>query len=432
MRISVFGLGYVGSVTGAALAKCGHSVTGVDLAEQKTDAFSKGEAPVVEEGLAECLRQGHSAGRIAATTSCEQAVNASDVSLVCVGTPSRPDGRTDISQVARVCNDIARAVKSKGTPHVVVLRSTIPPGTTAECTLAFQEILGPLPAHIAFNPEFLREGAGLRDFFDPPYTVVGTESELAEQTLRDMYSPVGGDFLAVPIAVAEMVKLVANAWHATKITFANEIGRISKHHQVDGRVVMELITKDLKLNVSPAYMRPGFAFGGSCLPKDVRALDAMGRREAISVPLLRALLDSNQRQIEDAAQLVLRHGIREIGLLGLAFKPGTDDLRESPAVALAEILVGKGCRLRIFDPSVVESQLFGANLAFVERHLPHLAELLADRDEIIDHSGLLVVTNGTDEYRDVIHAARPESPVVDLSGAFAEPPQGRPYEGIAW
>jgi GDP-mannose 6-dehydrogenase len=433
MRVSIFGLGYVGSVSAAALARCGHHVIGVDIAPDKVDAFARGVPPVHEEGLADALRLAHEQGRIQATTSLEEAVNCSEISLICVGTPTRADGAPELGYVTRVCEDLGNAIATKRSHHLVVLRSTVPGGTTALCRSLLQERAGVDLVEVAFNPEFLREGCALSDFFDPPYTILGVTDERAEAKLRELYRDVSGEVIVTSLEQAEMVKLAANAWHATKITFANEIGQLAKQLNLDGRGVMNLLVRDTKLNVSPAYLRPGFAFGGSCLPKDVRALSSIARRSALAVPLLDSLLTSNQKQIESAAALVLSYGKRDVGILGLAFKPGTDDLRESPAVILSELLLGKGSRLKVFDPVVREAKLVGANQAFVTVRLPHLAELMVDTTrELLEHARVLVVTNPMPVYRELALQASPDVVIVDLCGAFKTPPEGRIYVGAAW
>lgn len=433
MKISIFGLGYVGSVSAAALARCGHQVIGVDVAPDKVESFARGVPPVHEEGLAEALRVAHEQGRIQATTSLEEAVSATELSLICVGTPTRADGTPELGYVTRVCESLGNAIATKRSQHLVVLRSTVPVGTTAMCRSMLHSLADKEFVDVAFNPEFLREGCALKDFFDPPYTILGVSDAGAEAKLRELYRDVSGEVLITSLEQAEMVKLAANAWHATKITFANEIGQLAKKLAVDGRSVMELLIGDKKLNVSPAYLRPGFAFGGSCLPKDVRALSSVARYSTVAVPLLDSLLISNQQQIESAATLILSHGTRDVGLLGLAFKPGTDDLRESPAVVLAERLLGKGSRLRVFDPIVRQAKLVGANRAFVNVHLPHLAELMVDTGrEFLEHARVLVITNTTPEYRELALQASADAVIIDLCGAFKTPPPNRRYIGIAW
>jgi GDP-mannose 6-dehydrogenase len=433
MQVSVFGLGYVGAVTLACLSRDGIGVIGCDVSPEKVAMVKDGKSPIIELGLSELLVNGIKTGLLTATTSAAEAVAASDVSFISVGTPSRPEGGTDLSYVVRVCAQIGEAVMKKGKAHVVVLRSTMMPGSTAECAAILRRHAGNVPVHVAFNPEFLREGTAIKDYDAPAYTIIGTDDPVAEKALRDVYGGVNAPVIVCATETAEMIKYAANAWHATKITFANEIGRIAKGMKIDGREVMEIIVKDTKLNVSPAYMRPGFAYGGSCLPKDVRALAYLGRVRGIPLPLLDALAVSNRSQVDWAGELTLKRGKRRVGILGLAFKPGTDDLRESPAVDLSERLIGKGLDIRIFDRGVSEAKLVGANKAFIEKHIPHLSALLvATHEDFIKHSEIVVITHGAPEFRALLAKLDPAVPVVDLAGAKNLLAQHRDYEGIAW
>ncbi|MCX7887220.1 MAG: UDP-glucose/GDP-mannose dehydrogenase family protein [Verrucomicrobiae bacterium] len=403
MKISVFGLGYVGSVTAACLARDGHKVIGVDVNPEKVSRVARGEPPVIEPGLGELLAEGVRAGRISATISAVDAVQATEVSLVSVATPSRPDGAPDLAALDAVCAQIGKAVDAKGSRHIVVIRSTVQPGTTQRCEGLIRQFAGAIPVHVAFNPEFLREGSAVADFLAPPYTIIGTTDPLAEQAVRELYGTIPAPVIVTEPAVAELVKLAANAWHATKICFANEIGRLAAGAAVSGRKVMDILVQDTKLNTSAAYLRPGFAFGGSCLPKDVRSLLHFARHHNVEVPLLAAIHRSNQVPIERAVERVLAQGKPRVGMLGLAFKPGSDDLRESPAVELAERLIGKGCDVRILDPTVHGSKLVGANRAYVEQHLPHLSKLLvADAKELVRHAELLLLMHDTAEFRAVV------------------------------
>jgi len=407
MKISIFGLGYVGSVNAACLARDGHTVVGVDVNPDKVARMSRGESPVTEAGLDELLAAGVRAGRISATISALEAVAATEISLISVATPSRADGTLDLAALEAVCAQIGRAVDAKAARHVVVIRSTVFPGTTERCAVILRQFAQKTPVHVAFNPEFLREGAAVADFDAPPYTIIGTTDAVAERALRELYGTIRAPVFVCEPAVAELVKLVSNAWHATKICFANEIGRLAAAASVDGRKVMEIFAQDTKLNVSAAYLRPGFAFGGSCLPKDVRSLTSFARLNNIETPLLSSLKRSNQIPIERAVERVMALGKRQIGLLGLAFKPGTDDLRESPAVELAERLIGKGCDVRILDPAVRAAKLIGANRAYIQQHLPHLASLLAaDAAELLRHAEALVVVHDTAEFRALAQQAR--------------------------
>jgi GDP-mannose 6-dehydrogenase len=433
MKISVFGLGYVGAVTLACLSRDGIPVIGVDVNPEKVKMLAQGQAPIIELGLSELLLAGVESGRLRATTSALDAIMETDATLISVGTPSQTSGALTLSVVYKVCEEIGAAIARKGRPHTVIVRSTVLPGTTLKCAEILQQCAGDVPVHVAFNPEFLREGTAIQDYDAPPYTVIGTEDLAAENVLREMYATVQAPVIVTHPSAAEMIKLAANAWHATKISFANEIGRIAKSLGVDGREVMNILVQDTKLNISTAYMRPGFAYGGSCLPKDVRALTYFGKVENVAVPLLESLDQSNWAQIELAAQRVLATGKRRIGLLGLAFKSGTDDLRESPAVELAELLMGKGCDLRILDTAVRQARLIGANREYIEHRIPHLSSLLVETPvELLEHSDAIVVTHGAAEFRDIISMIDPHVPIIDLAGILRVVPEGKTYDGIAW
>lgn len=423
MKISIFGLGYVGTVTAACLAQDGHEVIGVDVNPQKVALLNAGVSPIVEPELGQLLSEGVAAGRIACTKDSEEAVMASDISLISVGTPSLENGESDLSYVFEVCKEIGAAVYRKGTPHVIVLRSTVPPGTLEHCRTLLGDVVSSAPIHFAFNPEFLREGSAVRDYYMPPYTVIGTEDPVAKEAVQRMYAAVKAPLIVVEPAVAEMVKYVANAWHAAKVTFANEVGRIAKAFRVDGREVMNIIVQDTKLNVSPAYMRPGFAYGGSCLPKDLNALLHCARKMDISVPLLSTIPVTNSLQIELGAQEILRSGARRISIFGLAFKAGTDDLRESPAVLLVKRLLGEGCEVKIYDSAVYQACLMGTNLAYIQRNLPHLKSLLvAEPHQALEDVDLAVVTQTNPALRQALRDAPKEIQVLDLAGIFATEP----------
>lgn len=433
MRVSIFGMGYVGLVTAACLYRNGHTVIGVDIDQQKINMLSEGKSPIVEPGLPELLKAGVDEGKITASTSAVDAITKTDISLICVGTPSRSDGAQNLSFVHRVSHQIGEAIKEKGSEHTVVLRSTVTPGTTLRVRDIIEEVTGPDQVHVAFNPEFLREGSSIQDFDNPPYTVIGALDETADKHLREIYAGVSGPVITTEPTVAELIKMTANAWHATKITFANEIGRLAKLAGVDGREVMNIIMQDTKLNVSKAYMRPGFAYGGSCLPKDVRALSFLGRMENTPVPLLDSLERSNSSHIAHALHLVQATGKRKIAMLGLAFKSDTDDLRESPAVELAERLIGKGYDLLIHDPAVQEAKLMGANKAYIESMVPHLSGLLvSDPAELVEHAEVVLITHGDKTFAGLLDQFSADVAVVDVTGYHAEKPEGREYVGIAW
>jgi len=433
MRISVFGLGYVGVVTGACLARDGHEVIGVDVNNDKVKAISAGQSPIVEPGLAKLLCQGVVAGRIRATTDAARAVHESEVSLISVGTPSSGRGAPFLGHVLGVSAEIGDAVASKRAPHVVVLRSTVPPGTMTRCAEIVSERAREAQVAFAFNPEFLREGSAIADFDHPSYTIIGTHAADAEAAVRCMYAAVEAPFVVVSPEVSEMVKYVANCWHAAKIGFANEVGRVAKSFGVDGRVVMDIIARDTKLNVSPAYMRPGFAYGGSCLPKDVRALLYYAQQMGVQLPILAALPLSNEAQIEAAVDLVLATQPKRVTVFGLAFKANTDDLRESPAVPLVKRLLGEGCEIRIYAPDVNKARLMGTNLSYIREHIPHFEHLLVDdANDAVAWAEAVVVTHPQAQFSQALDQAPAGRRVIDLAGMFAERPQRFEYDGIAW
>ena len=393
MKVSVFGLGYVGTVGAVCLARDGNYVVSVDVNPDKVAMVTHGRSPVVEPGLQDLLERAVKSGRLEATKSAYDAVMSTDVSFIAVGTPSQPDGSLDVSVVLKVCDQIGAAVAAKGGQHVVVIRSTVPPGTAARCGEILRKHSKKSLIPVAFNPEFLREGTAIKDYATPAYTIIGTTDPEAERVLREIYATVPAPIIVTMPSVAETIKLVSNAWHATKVAFANEIGRLGSTLQFDAAEVMDILVRDSKLNISSAYLRPGFAFGGSCLPKDLRALTYAARTQNIELPLLSSLVPSNQAQINSALAEILATEKRRIGLVGLAFKQGTDDLRESPALELAERLIGKGRELRIFDPAVCEANLVGANRRFMESKLPHLSRLLVSSAvDLLEHSELVVLT----------------------------------------
>ncbi|GAB2813633.1 nucleotide sugar dehydrogenase [Actinocorallia aurea] len=397
MRVSVFGLGYVGCVSAACLAELGHDVVGVDVNPVKLDLLSRGVAPLVEADIGELTEKAARSGRLTVTADGAAAVAATDVSLVCVGTPSAPNGSLSTEYLERVAEQIGGALAGRDGPrHTVVIRSTMLPGTC-------ERLLAPLlEKHsggvagtdfgLAVNPEFLREGSSVRDFFAPPKTVIGELDPASGDVVAALYEGLPGEVLRVPVAVAEMTKYADNSFHALKIAFANELGSICRALGVDSGPVMDVFLSDRKLNISPAYLRPGFAFGGSCLPKDVRGLVHAAHRADVAVPLLDHLLPANEAHLARALRLVEETGRRRIGLFGLSFKPGTDDLRESPLVELAERLLGKGYDLRIYDANVSLSRLMGANRDYMRARLPHLGELLSsDAAEVLDHAEVCVI-----------------------------------------
>ena len=436
-RVSVFGLGYVGAVSVACLADHGHDVIGVDVDPDKVDAIGAGRCPIVEAGLEDLLRAGIESGRGRATTDTAEAVAGSDVSFICVGTPSQANGSLDLSYVQRVSEEIGAALAAKDAFHVVVARSTMLPGSTEEVVVpALESASGKRRGGdfaVAFNPEFLREGTSIADFHDPPFTVIGSDDDRAIEAVRELYAGVEAPVVTVPLKVAEMVKYACNAFHGLKVTFANEIGNLCKQQGIDSHAVMDLFCRDQKLNLSPYYLKPGFAFGGSCLPKDLRALLYHGRQLDTRTPTLESILPSNERQIDIAYQMVRRTGCRRIGVLGFSFKAGTDDLRESPMVALIEMLIGKGYEVAIYDRNVSLAKLTGANRAFIEKEIPHINALMRETiDEVLADSELLVIGNKGEEFKDALAHLRDEQIVLDLVRISDTPLDHPSYSGIAW
>ena len=436
--VSVFGLGYVGCVSAACLAKEGHTVIGVDVSPAKVDMLNAGTATIVEVGIGELVTEMRAAGRLSATTSAADAVFRSSVSLICVGTPSANNGSIDLVYIERVCNDIGVALRDKRERHTVVVRSTVLPGTTESLVIPTLERASGKRAGVDFgvamNPEFLREGTSIRDFYDPPFTLVGTGDPCAAEAVQGLYATVGGASHVTSTGVAEMVKYVCNSFHGLKIGFANEIGNICKALGVDSHEVMRIFCLDTKLNLSPAYLRPGFAFGGSCLPKDLRALSYRAKTLDIDTPVLSAALLGNRNQIARAYDMVLATGSRRVGILGLAFKSGTDDLRESPMVSLVEMLIGKGINIAIYDREVRSARLIGANKDYIEREIPHIWSLMQpDVPSVLEGADVVVIGNGSPEFRQIEPQLRPGQIVVDLVRAFgSKVSNGNGYRGICW
>ncbi len=438
MRVSVFGIGYVGAVSAACLANDGHDVIAVDTNRQKVAAINAGQSPVVEEGLADLIRQGVEAGRLRATADGAEAIAGTDLSFVCVGTPSLANGNLDLTFVIRACEEIGRAMATKAGFHAVVVRSTMLPGSTTKVVTPILERFSGKKAGDGFGaaiyPEFLREGSAIRDYYEAATIVLGADDERTLTMLREATKALRGREFLLDAATAEMVKYANNAWHATKVVFANEIGEVCKSLVLDSHRVMDILCSDTRLNVSPAYMRPGFAFGGSCLPKDLRALLHKARSLDAECPMLGSLLPSNERQVRRAFDMVQAAGGRRVGLVGLSFKGGTDDLRESPAVELAERLYGKGYDIRIFDHNVCFSRLTGANLAFIQSRFPHLSSLLTDDlDAVARHAETLVVTQREIGAGRSLPPLRGDQVMIDLARLpGAERPSCGRYEGIGW
>ena len=424
MRVSVFGLGYVGCVTAAGLARAGHDVIGVDVSEEKVGMVNAGRSPLVEPGLGELMARVVGAGRLRATTSAKEAIASSDVALVCVGTPGRPNGSLDVRALESVSRDIGEALRERATPFTVVVRSTVLPGTTDTTVVPALQAAGALRSgstlSVAVNPEFMREGSSLRDFARPPFTLVGCEDPATASLVRGLYADVEAPFVHVSLRTAETVKYVSNAFHALKVCFANEIGDVSEALGADAQEVMRVLAMDRKLSISEAYLRPGFAFGGSCLPKDLRALLYAARTNDVLPTLLSSILPSNQAQLERGVQAVLDTGKRRVGVLGLAFKEGTDDLRESPMVSLVETLIGKGCDVRILDRSVSVARLVGANRRYIEEQIPHIASLMCGSVEaLLEHAEVLVVGTADHDAELVLAGSTRRHVIVALSRGAA-------------
>ena len=438
MKISVFGLGYVGAVSCACLPELGHEVIGVDTNPLKVRMISDGQSPVVEEGINELIMVATQSGKLRATLDLEDAVLNTDVSLISVATPSNADYSPNLSAVDAVITSIGHALRKKDGNHVIVLRSTVPPGVTESRFLPLLEKSSGKRVgegvSLVFNPEFLREGSSVKDFHKPPQTIIGSFDERGYETLEAMYQGLPGAFVRTTPAVAESVKYLCNVFHALKIVFANEAGSVLKAYGLDGGEVMKIFCQDTQLNISSAYMRPGFAFGGSCLPKEVKGFVTLARNVNVQIPALGGLLDSNEMHLKRAYEIIARHGRKKVALFGLAFKPGTDDLRDSPLVALAERLLGKGFEISIFDSFVKLSRLLGKNKEFIEAEIPHLDRLLKeDAAEVLRDAEVIVVGHADAATRRLIAEQSAGKRIVDLSG-YADLRQlpGVDYEGICW
>src|SRR6185369_9172328 len=393
---------------------------------------------IVEEGIQELTAQVVATGRVAVTDNIGSAIRDTNVSFVCIGTPSSPNGSQDLTAIRRVMESIGSALATKKSFHTIVLRSTVQPGTLNE---SVRPILANASGKVVdqdfglcFQPEFLREGTSIEDYDNPPFTVVGTESSRSADVLRELFGHLPCEFISTSIGVAELLKYACNAFHAVKVTFANEIGRLSKSVNVDARQVMDLVCRDKRLNISPAYLKPGFAFGGSCLPKDLRALTYVGKQRDVTVPMLGSVMGSNRAHIDHVVDHIVLLGMRRVAMIGLSFKSGTDDLRESPLVAVAERLIGKGFDLRIFDPQVNLSRLIGANKRFIEQSIPHIGNLMVDSvDAAIDHAQLVLVGDGGKQLGETVaQKIRADQAVVDLVGLAPENLKCATYFGVTW
>jgi GDP-mannose 6-dehydrogenase len=437
-RISIFGLGYVGAVSLACLARDGHQVIGVDVDPVKLDLIRSRKSPILEEGIQELMRDVVESGRVTVTNDAAQALRDTEISFVCVGTPSAANGSQDLSAILRLAEQLGAVLKTKRAFHTIVIRSTVEPGTVeGKIEPILERVSGKksgVDFGLCFQPEFLREGSSIRDYDHPPYTIVGGNCEQAVNAVREVFQHLEARFLVTHIRVAEALKMSCNAFHALKITFANEIGRVSQVMGIDSHEVMRLVCADQRLNISPAYLKPGFAFGGSCLPKDLRALTHIARQNDIVLPMLSSLLESNRAHIDHAVDMILKLGRPKVGMLGLSFKTGTDDLRESPLVMVAKRLIGEGCELRIFDPEVQLSRLLGANRSYIDAHIPHLASLLCpNMAEMLDPSEVILVGLQQTALNDALQArVRPDHYLIDLVNLPNRDLLRCRYEGVCW
>ena len=438
MRIAIFGMGYVGTVSAACLAEMGHDVVGVDINTTKVGLINEGNSPIVETGLADLVRRTRASGHLKATTSAGEALQDAQLSLVCVGTPDKGNGSPLLTAVSQTCQEIGRHLRAIKNYHTVIMRSTILPGTTEKLVAPTLEQASGLRAGqdfgLCFNPEFLREGSSISDFYNPPFTVICAGETRAADVVADLYRPIDAPIIQTSIRVAETVKLVSNAFHALKVTFGNEIGNICKQHDIDSHEVMDIFSRDTKLNISPAYLKPGFAFGGSCLPKDLKALLYLSRHLDMNVPLLQAILPSNEMQIRTALDMVAQTGKKKVGVLGFSFKAGTDDLRHSAQVELIERLIGKGYQVHLYDRHVSLARLQGANKAYIESEIPHIATLMCPTvDDVLARSEVIVIGNRDETFNQVPQKLGDEQILIDLVRITdnVSSLDGR-YRGICW
>ncbi|HSE31987.1 MAG TPA: UDP-glucose/GDP-mannose dehydrogenase family protein [Pyrinomonadaceae bacterium] len=436
MRLSVFGLGYVGCVSAACLAEAGNEVIGVDVNPTKVEIINGGNSPIIEAGINELIAKVVEAGSLSATTDSAHAIGESELSLVCVGTPSNQNGSLHLRHIEQVCSEIGTALKTKRDRHIVVIRSTMLPGTIQNTVVPILEQTSGKKAVIDFgiciNPEFLREGSSLKDYHSPPFTLIGADDKDTISAVRSLYANIDAPVFETSLKTAEMVKYVCNCFHALKVSFANEIGNICKALDIDSHEVMDVFCQDTKLNLSPYYLKPGFAFGGSCLPKDLRAINYKAKELDVEVPVLSAILPSNRLQIERAVEMVVRSGKKRIGVLGFSFKAGTDDLRESPIVTLIETLIGKGFELALYDRHVSVAKLVGANKEYIEREIPHISKLMRSTvDGVLNDSDVVIIGNQAAEFRIVAERLRSDQQLIDLVRLF-DHTSTENYHGICW
>jgi GDP-mannose 6-dehydrogenase len=439
LKISIFGLGYVGTVSAGCFAQDGHEVIGVDPVGTKVDLINSGHSPIIEGEIDAIVAAMVQAGRLRATDDHAEAIRETELSFVCVGTPSQANGNLDLRYIRRICEEIGGALKHRTATakHTVVIRSTILPGTMREIVVPILEESSGKKAGVDFgvchNPEFLREGSAVKDFRCPPKTIIGELNRADGERLATLYEKIEAPLIRTDLEIAEMVKYVDNSWHALKIGFANEIGNICKSLGLDAHEVMKIFCKDQKLNISPAYLLPGFAFGGSCLPKDLRALAYKAKLNDLVLPIMNAILPSNEMQVARGLGLIMQNGHRKIGVLGFSFKAGTDDLRESPVIEVIERLIGKGCDVRVYDKNVKIASLLGANRDFILNHIPHISKLMVeDIDAVLDHAQTVVVGNQDPDFRTVPDRLRKEQRLVDFARITNRKSGDGKYDGICW
>jgi len=437
VKVSVFGLGYVGAVSAGCLADSGNWVVGVDAIATKVGLINQGQSPIVEAEISGIIRSAVDRGCLRATQNARQAILDTDLSFVCVGTPSQNNGNLDLRYIRRVSEQIGGALKERASRHTVVIRSTILPGTMRNIVIpVLEEFSGKKAGRdfgVCHNPEFLREGSAVKDFHCPPQTVIGQFDAESGDVLAEVYKAIDAPLTRTDLETAEMVKYVCNSWHALKIGFANEIGNICKSFSVDAHQVMKIFCQDTKLNISPRYLTPGFAFGGSCLPKDLRAITYQAKMRDLELPILGSILPSNERQVSRGLELIMEKGHKQIGVLGFSFKAGTDDLRESPVIEVIERLIGKGHDLRIYDRNVQMAKLVGANRDFILNRIPHISRLMVDNiDAVLEHAQTIVIGNNDPEFQEVPSRLREDQCLVDFIRVTPNRSLNGRYDGICW
>ena len=437
MRISIFGLGYVGTVSAGCLAIDGHQVLGVDPVPAKVDLINRGHSPIIETDIGEIIASAVGDGHLSATDDPARAICETDLSFVCVGTPSQPNGNLDLRYIRRICEQIGDALKKKAGRHTVVIRSTILPGTMHNIVIPVLEEFSGKKAGKDFgvcnNPEFLREGSAVKDFRSPPKTVIGELERTSGDLLAELFKNIDAPLIRTDVKTAEMIKYVDNSWHALKIGFGNEIGNLCKSFGIDAHEVMNIFCQDRKLNISSAYLRPGFAFGGSCLPKDLRALSYCAKTHDLQLPILSSILPSNEMQVARGLQMIMDRGCTKVGVLGFSFKAGTDDLRESPVIEVIERLIGKGYDLRIYDKNVNLASLVGANRDFILNHIPHISKLMVgDIDTVLNHAQTVVIGNNDPEFKQVPERLHETQRLVDFVRIIEGRSTNGKYDGFSW